>query len=131
MANSEFVVGSRELLKHHTAKETFTRGRMFFPSGFLYLFDKKNLTICYPFFLSISADEISVSDVTMQSIGELDDFNEEEDYVKFLQKEKMSPMVPKLKADHKKLPLPVVTCEWSDKKSESALSTYLPGLGSE
>ena len=64
-------------------------------------------------------------------MGELEDFNEEEDYVKFLQKENMSPMVPKLKADHKKLPLPVVTCEWSDKKSESALSTYLPGLGSE
>ena len=84
------------------------------------------------FFLSISADEISVSDVTLQSIGELEDFNEEEDYVKFLQKENMSPMVPKLKADHKKLPLPVVTCEWSDKKSEqSALSSYLPGLGSE
>ena len=79
-------------------------------------------------FLSISADEISVSDVTLE---ELEDFNEEEDYVKFLQKENMSPMVPKLKADHKKLPLPVVTCEWSDKKSESSLSSYLPGLGSE
>merc|ERR1740129_444827 len=76
------------------------------------------------------ADEISVSDVTMQSIGELEDFNEEEDYVKFLQKENMSPMVPKLKSNHKSLPLPVVTCEWSDKKSEqSALSSYLPGLG--
>ena len=92
----------------------------------------KDSSFCYPFFLSISADEISVSDVTLQSIGELEDFNEEEDYVKFLQKENMSPMVPKLKADHKKLPLPVVTCEWSDKKSsESALSSYLPGLGSE
>ena len=80
-------------------------------------------------FLSISADKISVSDVTLE---ELEDFNEEEDYVKFLQKENMSPMVPKLKADHKKLPLPVVTCEWSDKKStESALSSYLPGLGSK
>ena len=79
--------------------------------------------------MSISADEISVSDVTME---ELEDFNEEEDYVKFLQKENMSPMVPKLKPDHKRLPLPVVTCEWSDKKSESsALSSYLPGLGSE
>ena len=40
------------------------------------------------YFLSISADEISVSDVTLQSIGELEDFNEEEDYVKFLQKRK-------------------------------------------
>ena len=87
---------------------------------------------CSNLFLSISADEISVSDVTLQSIGELEDFNEEEDYVKFLQKENMSPMVPKLKANHKSLPLPVVTCEWSDKKSEqSALSSYLPGLGSE
>ena len=29
-ANSEFVVGSRELLKHRATKETFTSGRMFF-----------------------------------------------------------------------------------------------------
>merc|ERR1719219_3076765 len=56
---------------------------------------------------------------------ELDDFNEEEDYIKFLQKENMSPMIPKAKTN--KLPLPVVTCEWTDKKSANSLPTY--GLG--
>ena len=77
---------------------------------------------------SYLADEISVSTVEYQ---EIEDFNEEEDYIKFLQKENMSPMVPKLKPDHKKLPLPIVTCEWSDKAAEKTLSTYLPGLGSK
>ena len=62
---------------------------------------------------------------------ELEDFNEEEDYVKFMQKENMSPMIPKVKPDQKKLPIPVVTCEWSDKKSANKTPTYLPvtGLG--
>jgi serine/threonine protein kinase len=59
--------------------------------------------------------------------NELDDFNEEEDYIKFLQKENMSPMIPKAKSN--KLPLPVVTCEWTDKKSANSLPTYRPGLG--
>ena len=59
--------------------------------------------------------------------NELDDFNEEEDYIKFLQKENMSPMIPKAKTN--KLPLPIVTCEWTDKKSANSLSTYRPGLG--
>ena len=62
---------------------------------------------------------------------ELEDFNEEEDYVKFMQKENMSPMIPKVKPDQKKLPIPVVTCEWSDKKksASSLTSSYIPGLG--
>ena len=59
----------------------------------------------------------------------LEDFNEEEDYVKFLQKENMSPMIPKPQT--KILPLPVVTCEWSNKRTATNLSTYLPGLGSK
>ena len=43
----------------------------------------------------------------------------------------MSPMIPKVKPDQKKLPIPVVTCEWSDKKSANKTPTYLPvpGLG--
>ena len=59
--------------------------------------------------------------------NELDDFNEEEDYIKFLQKENMSPMIPKAKSN--KLPLPVVTCEWTDKKSANNAPIYRPGLG--
>ena len=69
----------------------------------------------------------SVEDNGDDEDNELDDFNEEEDYIKFLQKENMSPMIPKAKTN--KLPLPVVTCEWTDKKSANSLSTYRPGLG--
>ena len=39
----------------------------------------------------------------------------------------MSPMIPKPQT--KNLPLPVVTCEWSNKRTASNMSTYLPGLG--
>ena len=69
----------------------------------------------------------SVSEISWGNEESLEDFNEEEDYVKFLQKEMMSPMIPK--PETKNLPLPVVTCEWSNKRKASSLSTYLPGLG--
>ena len=67
------------------------------------------------------------ADEGIEADNELDDFNEEEDYIKFLQKENMSPMIPKAKSN--KLPLPVVTCEWTDKKSANNAPIYRPGLG--
>merc|ERR1719225_2255201 len=68
-----------------------------------------------------------ITDEGIEADNELDDFNEEEDYIKFLQKENMSPMIPKAKSN--KLPLPVVTCEWTDKKSANNAPIYRPGLG--